>query len=136
MTSFVFLAVFIASASLGSPVAGLPDGRNLLDGRNNDGTCNTNEECKGRKVCDIENNRCVNKCIEDSDCRTGKAAPVVGKMMRRGDRGQRTGQFCFLFKCQDTLPGKATCIKDSWCTSGMCKNDKCAEGKTGGRGYW
>ena len=173
---FAFLVISMATVSLSSPAAGLPDGRNSPDGKmffnfgryfgrkNNDRTCTTNDECKGTKtkVCDIENNRCV-KCIQDSDCRTGKAllyrslgydkhdrvhqpvpvergqrtrtdgkaAPLTARRIAAPVRGQRNGQFCFFNKCHDTLPGKATCIKDSWCTSGMCNNGVCAKGKSG-----
>ena len=178
---FVFLVISIATVSLSSPAAGLPDGRNLPNGRNspdgemffnfgrdggrktNDRTCTTNDECKGTKtrVCDIEHNHCV-KCIQDSDCRTGKALlyrslgndkhdrvhyrDVPVQVPVPVERGQRHagpavattrkhdgGQFCFLNKCKDTLPGKATCIKYSWCTSGMCENGVCAESKIFGR---
>ena len=83
---FVFLVISIATVSVSSPAAGLPYGRNSPDGKmffnfgrdggrkNNDRTCTTNEECRGTetKVCDIENNHCV-KCIQDFDCRPGKA---------------------------------------------------------------
>ena len=41
--------------------------------------CTTNEDCKGRRVCNTQDNRCV-KCMEDSDC--------------------RTDQFCFMNKCK------------------------------------
>ena len=143
---FVLLAISMATVSLGSPAAGLPDRRNWPDGKmffnfGRDG---------GRRNKD--------KCIQDSDCRTGKAllyrslgfdehdrvhyrdvpAPVERGQRHAGPAVATTrkhdgGQFCFVNKCHDTLPGKATCIKDSWCTSGMCTNGVCAESKIFGR---
>ena len=108
----------------GRKVCNLENNRCVKNNRN--GTCTTNDDCKGSKVCNMENNRCV-RCIEDSDCRTGnnnQNATIV-------EGGQMTGQFCFISKCKDTLPANATCIKDSWCTSGMCKDGECAEDKAG-----
>ena len=135
---FFFLAISMAIVALSS--AKRERGGRGGNQDNNDGAC-TNDKCKGSKVCDIENNRCV-KCIQDSDCSTGKSMVAKSPYTRRGVtnrkgtvrqffREQRTGQFCFVSKCQDTLPLKATCIKDSWCTSGMCKNGTCSEGKDG-----
>ena len=124
---FVFLALFLA----------LPAGYiapRVAEQNNTDGTCTTNDDCMGRKVCNIKNNRCVMvKCIEDSDCMPSKIHRM--DTYRDMTRGQRTGKFCFLYKCKASLPSKATCFKDSWCTSGMCKNGKCAKGKTGKSGY-
>ena len=132
---FIFLAMYMAIVLLDSSAEGRRGARSQAYERNNTDTCTTNDECKGRKVCNIENGNCV-RCIEDSDCRTGKRGTAKMEMARRSqNRGQRSGQFCFVYKCQDTLPANATCIKDSWCTSGMCQNGECAEGKTAKYGY-
>ena len=123
---FLFLAVSTAIVALGSAK------REREHRNNNEGACTTNDECEGSKVCDIENSRCVKvKCIEDADCKTGRAAQYRNAHLDRQFFRQMTGQICFISKCKDTLPLKATCIKDSWCTSGMCQNGECAEGKSG-----
>ena len=123
---FLFLAVSMAIVALGSAK------REREHRNNNEGACTTNDECEGSKVCDIEKSRCVKvKCIEDADCKTGRALLYRNAHLDR-QTDEMTGQFCFLSKCKDILPLKATCIKDSWCTSKMCKNGVCAESPNSG----
>ena len=118
-------------------------------------TCSSNEECEGRKVCDVKVKQiggarftdrfdpdemeeteqaigyCV-RCVVDSDCQE-RARPARTVAARGGYRASAgAGAYCLQNKCKDKLSDGATCIKPTWCASGECVSNTC--GAMGGNG--
>ena len=116
-------------------------------------TCSSNEECEGRKVCDVKVKQiggarftdrfdpdemeeteqaigyCV-RCVVDSDCQ--ERARAIGGRSLRNRAAAGAGAYCFQNKCKDKLSDGATCIKPTWCASGECVSNTC--GAMGGNG--